>query len=394
MNSHHPKKEQGSKLYRDPNLQVIFGVTLMAVLGVASIAPAFPKIMDGLGVTPREVGLLITVFTFPGIILTPILGVLADRFGRKKILVPALFLFAFTGAACGLARDMKVLLVFRFLQGIGASPLASLSGTIIGDLYTGKDRSTAMGYNASVLSVGTASYPAIGGALALLGWYYPFFLPLLAIPVGLFSIFVLKNPEPAARQGFRDYIAGALKVIRNRHVIGLFFVSVSTFIILYGSLLTYFPLILAKRFGASSFTIGMITSFMSVTTGLTSTQMGRLTRSISELNLIKIAFLLYAASLVMIPSVNGLWVFLVPMMIYGIGQGVNIPSIMSAMAGLAPMEHRGILMSVNGMVLRLGQTLGPLVMGVVFMLWGADGTFYMGAVLAVVTFFITAVTLK
>ena len=388
------EKNNQQKLYRDHNLQVIFGVTLMAVLGVASIAPAFPIIMDGLGITPGEVGLLITVFTFPGIILTPFLGILADRFGRKKILVPALFLFAFAGAACGLVRDMKILLLFRFIQGMGASPLASLSGTIIGDLYSGQDRSAAMGYNASVLSIGTASYPAIGGALALLGWYYPFFLPLLAIPVGLVSIFVLKNPEPVSVLGFDEYMRGALKVIRNRHVIGLFFVSVATFVILYGSLLTYFPLLLADRFGASSFTIGMITSVMSVTTGLTSTQMRRLTRTISELNLIKVAFLFYAAALVMIPSVKGLWAFLLPMMIYGVGQGLNIPAIMSAMAGLAPMEHRGILMSVNGMVLRVGQTLGPLVMGVAFMLWGTAGTFYIGAALAVITFFVTVLTLK
>ncbi len=394
MSSHSQKGEQQAKLYRDHNLQVIFGVTLMAVLGVASIAPAFPKIMDGLGITPGEVGLLITVFTLPGIILTPFLGILADRFGRKKILVPALFLFAFAGAACGLARDMKILLLFRFLQGMGASPLASLSGTIIGDLYSGQNRSTAMGYNASVLSIGTASYPAIGGALALLGWHYPFFLPLLAIPVGLVSIFVLKNPEPVSAQGFGEYMRGAVKVIRNRHVIGLFFVSVATFVILYGSVLTYFPLLLADRFGASSFTIGMITSVMSVTTGLTSTQMGRLTRTISELNLIKVAFLFYAAALVIIPSVKGLWVFLIPMMIYGVGMGLNIPAIMSAMAGLAPMEHRGVLMSVNGMVLRIGQTLGPLVMGVVFMLWGTAGTFYMGAALALITFGITTIVLK
>ena len=86
-------------LYRDRNLQVIFGVTLMAVLGVTSITPAFPSIMRELGITGSQVGLLITSFTLPGVILAPFLGVLADRFGRKKILVPSLFLFAIAGTA-------------------------------------------------------------------------------------------------------------------------------------------------------------------------------------------------------------------------------------------------------------------------------------------------------
>lgn len=385
---------RNSALYLDRNLRVIFGVTLMAVLSVASIAPAFPRIMDGLGITAREVGLLITVFTLPGVILTPILGILADRIGRKKILVPGLFLFAFAGAACGLSRDFEVLLAFRFLQGVGASPLASLSGTIIGDLYSGRDRAAAMGYNASVLSIGTASYPVIGGALAMAAWYYPFFLPLIAVPVALAAIFLLKNPEPRTTHGFAEYFRGAVKVINNRHVLGIFFVSVATFVILYGSLLTYFPLLLASKFGASSFKIGLITSFMSVTTGLTSTQMGRLTRTFSEAGLIRAAFILYAAALAMIPLVPSTGLFLIPMLVYGLGQGINIPSIMSAMAGLAPMEHRGILMSVNGMVLRVGQTLGPLIMAVVFTLWGTSGTFYAGAVLALATFVVISVVLK
>ena len=80
------------QVYRDPNLQIVFGVTLMAVLGVSSITPAFPTIVDELGITPQAVGSLITVFTLPGVLLTPVLGILADQFGRKRILVPALML--------------------------------------------------------------------------------------------------------------------------------------------------------------------------------------------------------------------------------------------------------------------------------------------------------------
>ena len=86
-------------LYKDRNLHVIFAVTMMAVLGVSSIAPALPKIAKGLGVEPTAIGLLITVFTVPGVVLTPISGVLADRYGRKRIIVPALFLFALAGGA-------------------------------------------------------------------------------------------------------------------------------------------------------------------------------------------------------------------------------------------------------------------------------------------------------
>ena len=85
------------KIYEDHNLRVLFGVTLMAVLGVSSITPAQPEVRDAFGVTSGQVELLIMVFTLPGVALTPVLGVLSDRHGRKRILVPALLLFGVAG---------------------------------------------------------------------------------------------------------------------------------------------------------------------------------------------------------------------------------------------------------------------------------------------------------
>lgn len=381
-----PQGSGSGRLYRDKNLRIIFGVTLMGVLGVASITPAFPRIITDLGIQPRDVGLLITVFTLPGIFLSPFLGVLADRYGRKRILVPSLVLFALAGGSCGLTRDFTLLLMARFFQGVGGASLAALSSTVIGDLYEGQARAAAMGYNASVLSVGTATYPAIGGTLALLGWHYPFFLPLLALPVAYLILFHMDNPEPVRRQGLAEYLRGAMAILRNRNVLGVFVVSVATFIILYGSLLTYFPLLAAGRFSASTMIIGLIMSCMSLTTGLTSTQMGRLSGRFTEKNLIKVSFLLYAVALALIPFTPAIGSCLLPMVIFGLGHGMNIPSIMSLMAGYAPMEHRGILMSVNGTVLRLGQTLGPLVMGLAFARWGIAGPFLSGAVLSLVVF--------
>ncbi len=381
-----PKDTGAVRVYRDRNLRIVFAVTLMGVLGVASITPAFPRIIRDLHLGHGQIGLLITVFTFPGIFLSPFLGILADRFGRKRILVPSLVLFALSGGACGLAKGFHLLLVLRFFQGVGASALAALSATVIGDLYEGRTRAAAMGYNASVLSVGTAGYPAIGGALALFGWNYPFYLPFLALPVAWFVLFKLDAPEPAGLMHLKEYLMGAGVVLANRRVVGVFLVSVATFVILYGSLLTFFPLIASERFGASTMVIGLIMSAMSVTTAVTSSQLGRLTGRFSEAALIRASFLLYGLALAMIPATPNLWLYLASAFVFGLGHGMNIPSIYSLMAGYAPMEHRGILMSVNGTVLRLGQTLGPLVMGLAFTLWGITGPFVAGAVLAGVVF--------
>lgn len=371
--------ESKRRIYLDTNLQIIFGITLMAVMGVASITPAFPKIIQSLGVSSTGIGLLITVFTFPGVILTPVLGVFADRYGRKKILIPSMFLFGITGAACALSREFNVLLVMRFFQGIGAASLGALNVTIVGDLYSGRERAAAMGYNASVLSVGTAGYPAIGGALAMVGWYWPFALPLLAIPFGFVVLFLLKNPEPRSEQQLKDYFRNVLKSLKNRQVIGVFIASIVTFIILYGPLLTYLPLLMAHSFSASPLTIGLFISIMSLITAFTSSQLGKLTKKFTEKTLLKTTFLLYGLAIFIIPFLPKLTTFIIPALIFGIAHGLNIPCFQTILAGLAPMEYRGAFMSLNGMVLRLGQTIGPLLMGIIFSLWGLDATFYSGA---------------
>ena len=99
------RSPQERHLLLDPNLHVIFSISLIVVLGVSSLTPVFPLVVQEFGISPEEVGLLITLYALPGIFLTPVYGILADRFGRKTVLVPALVLFALAGSACSLVRD-------------------------------------------------------------------------------------------------------------------------------------------------------------------------------------------------------------------------------------------------------------------------------------------------
>lgn len=382
------------KLYRETNLLVIFSIALMAVLGVASITPAFPMVAQELNIPAQDVGLLITAFTIPGVLLTPVLGVLADRWGRKKILIPSLMLFGVAGGACALARDFDLLLALRFLQGIGAASIASLNLTLIGDLYSGRGRASAMGYNASVLSIGTASYLAIGGALAMFGWNYPFILPLVAIPVGLLVMCCLKNPEPDNAQSIKLYLGGVWRSIKNRQAVVLFIAGTVTFIILYGSYMTYFPFLIANSFGASALVIGIVMASMSLSTALTASQMSRLVKTNSEKTLLNMAFILYTLALVIVPLVTNLWLMLIPTIIFGVAHGLNIPNLYTLLTGLAPTRHRAAFMSINGTVLKLGQTLGPVLMGAFFVVWGMSGVFYVGAGVAITMFLLLVALLK
>ena len=374
-------------LFLDPNLNIIFGVTLLAVLGVSSVAPVFPTVAKELDVSPEAVGLLITVFTMPGIVLTPVFGILADRFGRKKVLVPAVLLFSLAGASCSLARDFDTLLLLRFFQGVGAASLGSLNATLVGDLFSGRRRTEAMGYNASVLSVGTAVYPSLGGALAALGWYVPFALPILGLFVAMAVLFRLDSVEVERGDGLRTYLREAMLGMRNRRVIGLYLVSVMTFIVLYGAYTTFIPLHLSARFGSTAFAIGLIMSVGSLSTAVTASNLKLLTRHLPPERLIVNAFALYALSFLAIPFLPGHWLVALPVALFGVAQGMNYPVVMSLLAGLAPTEHRAIFMSANGMVLRVGQTLGPLIMAAVFAWGGMNWVFYAAMAICISMFF-------
>lgn len=374
-------------LFRDVNLQMVFGVTLISVMGVASVAPLFPAIARDLGISPAQVSWLITAFTLPGVFLPPFLGVMTDRVGRKSVLVPSLFLFALAGAGCAFTRDFETLLLLRFLQGMGASSLSGMNVTLVGDLYKGNSRVDALGFNASVLSMGTAVYPALGGALGLLGWHVPFALPLLAIPVGLGALLILEIPAlPASKPPLKAYLLQAARMAKDPRILGVFLASTSTFVILYGSFHTYLPILMAGRFRVSSLVIGLMASSMSLSNALLASQAGRLGRMYGERNVLRTSFILFALALVLIPLMPRLALLLLPTLVYGCAQGMNIPATQALLSDLAPEENRAVFMSLNGMVLRLGQTIGPLLMGWVFVTFGQEAPFYAGALLGVSLF--------
>ncbi len=380
------RRKEKRKIYLDTNLQIIFGITLTYIMGVASITPAFPKIVKELNISAKDVGLLISVFSFPGILLTPFLGVVADRWGRKRIIIPFLMLFGIAGGLCFFVRDFKLLLILRLIQGVGAAPLGSLTVTIIGDLYSGKELVAAMGYNSSIRSIGSAGYPAIGGALAMVGWHYPFILPVIAVPIGFLVLSTLKVPEPKNELHIREHLNIVWKKLRSRQIVELLIIGIVIFIMLFGSYMTCFPLLLGNSFGASPLIIGLIMASVSLIAAFTSSQLGKIIRIFSRKATLKISFALYALALLIIPFISQLWLFFIPVIIFGIAHGMSIPVIQALLAEAAPLKYRATFMSVSGMTFRVGQTMGPFLMGLIVGIWGIGGAFYVGAGLSMVIF--------
>jgi len=378
----------------DKNRIIIFGVTLVAVMGISSITPAFPGIIKYFGISTHQVGWLIAAFTLPGIFLTPVTGILADRFGRKLVLVPSLFIFGIAGFLCSFMRDFHSLLAFLFIEGIGAAGLSSINITLIGDLYTGEKRTALMGYNASILSIGTAAYPALGGFIAAFGWQYIFYLPLLALPLGIYVIFCLNNPEPKDHQGIGEYFRRIWKNINQRSVWGLFLVNMLVFVLLYGSYLTYFPIMLSERLQASSVQIGLMMSIMSLVTAAISSQLGRINKRFQSKTILLFGASFYFLSMLSL-LISQSWIqVIVSVIVFGLGHGLLVPSIQNLLVGFASIKERAAFMSVNSMVLRVGQTIGPLLIGVFYAIGSLQASFLAGAVVAIMMFGVIAGMVK
>lgn len=372
-----PPPEEPARLEASPLLLTIFGVTLMAVLGVASVAPALPNVADHFGVSAGHVALLITVFTLPGVLLAPLLGVMADRWGRRVVLVPALLLFGLAGVACVTATSLKMLILLRFLQGVGAAPMGAINVTLIGDAYRGARQVAAMGANSAVLSVGTAAYPLLGGVLADADWRLPFALPVLGLPIAWAAWRIIPRPSLEAPLPLRVYFA-RVRESMNPRLMALMGASLLTFVVLYGSFLTYMPFLMAERFDTSSTIIGLVISSGSLASGAVSLNLAPLTRRLGQRRLILVAISLYVLSMGMTPLLPGVAWLVIPALLFGTGNGLNIPTVLSWIANEVERDVRAGVMSLNAMMLRLGQTLGPVLATAGYAVAGLEGAFGVG----------------
>jgi predicted MFS family arabinose efflux permease len=88
------------------------------------------------------------------------------------------------------------------------------------------------------------------------------------------------------------------------------------------------------------------------------------------------SLVLIAAALALFPVVPALWVVGGVSALFGLGQGLNQPALQTRLTSLVPAEARGVVLSMNGTILRLGQAVGPLLTGVVLAAFGIDAVFY------------------
>lgn len=329
-------------------------------MGVSLISPLLPELRPVFGVSDAAVGLFITAYSIPGIFLTPVIGYVADRIGRKWVLVPLLFTFGVAGAGIAFTTDFIVALGLRFLQGIGATALVMLAVTLIGDLYEGGRRDTIVGMNASMIGVGAAFYPLLGGALATLRWNVPFLFFGVAIPVGLLALVALDGSTGATEVQISTYISRIYAVVQLPEALALFAAMFSAVFVYYGAVVTALPFLLSDEFGLTSSQIGLILAVASVANAATSSLYGRISRRRTAPELISLGFVAFGSGLLLVWIAPGTVLIVVALLAFGVGLGLALPSIDTKVITLVSEELRAGMMGMRTSMLRLGQTIGAV----------------------------------
>ena len=169
-------------------------------MGTTMISPVLESLILPLSTTPAAIGLLVTAFFAPLMLLSPLAGGLTDIYGRKPILVIGLLTFGISGISMAFSNTFLLTLFLRLLQGIGGACILPVIVASLGDLYTGPASATAQGLRSTIHGFSGALFPIFSGFLVLIAWNYPFFLYAIPIPIAIIIYFFLKEPSSALSQ--------------------------------------------------------------------------------------------------------------------------------------------------------------------------------------------------
>jgi EmrB/QacA subfamily drug resistance transporter len=188
---------------------LLLGMAL-AALEATVVGTAMPTVIATLG------GLAHYSWVFAGYLLTstasvPLWGRLSDLYGRRRLYLLGIFVFIAGSALSGAATTMTELIVFRAIQGLGAGALIPLSMTIIGELYTLRERARVQALFSGVWGLASIAGPLVGGYVTdALSWRWVFYLNL---PFGVFAAVVIALAYPAMAQApsaRMDWLGAAL----------------------------------------------------------------------------------------------------------------------------------------------------------------------------------------
>jgi len=339
-------------------------------IALACLLPVLPQIQEALAKNPEDSFLVKFISTAAGlatIIGAPLGGYLADRIGRKPVLVGAMTLFALFGMSGYFLNDLYALISVRFMVGIAASAAVSAGVTLIGDYFEGDLRNRLMGLNVAIATVlGGLSMP-ISAFIGENSWRMSFLIHGFTLILAVLALGL--KPTPFARP-VRSAAAQAESLAREPFPYGLVAFSVATGTVVLSSMV--FVPFRVRELGMDGATFVSIALTGSVVTNiLSSSTYGYVRRYTTAEQGYMLTFTLCALGAFIMAMTPVYWGMVVGTMTFGLGMGGIAPALLSAAAGSVSTERRGrVVGAVKGAFLS-GSFVAVLVYEPFSKIWGA-----------------------
>jgi len=187
---------------------------IMQALDTTIANVALPYMQGSISASTDQINWVLTSYIVAAAIMTPPSAFLARRFGRKRVLLWSIVGFVVSSILCGLAQSLEQIILFRLLQGLAGAALVPLSQGILLDIYSIKERGSAMALFGVSVMVGPVLGPMLGGWLTEnYSWRWVFFINL---PIGLLAlagIFYYVRETPTDTASRLDWLGfGSLSV--------------------------------------------------------------------------------------------------------------------------------------------------------------------------------------
>ncbi len=356
------------------------GIVLMlgsslTIMGAVMVAPILPKLGAEFAPSDAHAELLVPLaITGPALaiaLFAPLAGWLADRIGRKHLLVLATVLYALLGAIPALLQDLSSIVAIRLVFGCAEAVVMTCCATLIADYWKGEERLRYV--NLQVVSIGLvgAVFFVIGGALGEHSWRMPFFLYLLPLLLVPFMLRILWEPP---RHAYAEVSEASAAAEPGR--------------VSYGALLTGCLLVFTGM--ALNFIVPVQTPALLVAMGITSSTMIGASAGLGLLATLAGSLLwpvcrrrlgvcgcnallltLLAAGLWQLAVAQSYSAVLLAVLVHGVGAGLLVPNAMAPVMNALTVQTRGRGLGAFTACLYLGQFASPLLVGAIITTTGS-----------------------
>jgi MFS family permease len=357
-------------------LPLLLFASSLTVMAGATIAPSLPGLRDHFIAVPNADLLVRLALTIPGLaiaISAPLAGNVADRFGRKPVLLAGLVLYGLSGASGLVLDSLPAILVGRVLLGFAVGMVMTAASALIADLYAGPERERVIGLQAAFMGLGGVVFLIGGGLLGEQGWRGPFAIylsPLLALPAMALAI-----TEPAATTP-KAGDAVAFPVRTAVLIYGFAFVGMIAFYIIPVQL----PFLLRSIDAPSPTLAGIGIATASMSSALTSLfVLKRIRDRLSIQMTLVLSFLAMTAGYGIVSMAATPQQVLGGLALAGCGLGLQMPVLVGWLQSEVPPQARGRAAGYYTMAVFFGQFVSPFVHAPMARMVGYSGSYLAAA---------------